>query len=119
LKVSIKKLLYYIINFYYFISGSVCSILVFNVVYNIFNMSPKIFTTFIAILFGIPFIFFYLMAVTFTIFLYPIIQIIIFFINLRKKFILKKHIIIMFFWSIAIAIIYLYLIFIKGFLITV
>ena len=113
--------IYLIINLMYVIPGIFCALTYYNFFYEIYEFPnfPREFGDVIGIIFGIPYLIFYLMAITFTILLHPIIQIIIFCLVWNEKQISKKYIIIIFIFSIGIAFVYLYLIWGKGLFLTV
>jgi hypothetical protein len=105
----------------YIIPGIFCALGYYNFFYRIYeipNFSREL-GNIIGIIYLIPYFIFYFMALTFTILLHPIIQIIIFCLVWRDKQISKICIIIIFIFSTAIAFIYLYLIWGKGLILTV
>jgi hypothetical protein len=119
-KPSINSI-YIILNLLYIIPGIFCALLYFNSFYQIFKFYdlPRILESVIAIIIGIPYLLFYIMSLTFTILIHPLVQIIIFYFDWKKKNIIKKNIIIVFIISLIIAFIYLYLIWGKGLILTV
>jgi len=96
-------------------------LLYINFFYRIFVVPdlPEPLDTIFLIIILIPWLMFYLMALTFTILIHPLIQIIIFYFVRKNNFISKKYIIIVFIISMAIAFVYLYLIWVKGLILTV
>jgi len=118
------NLIYILLNLLYIIPGIFCALFYYNVFYNIFEV-PKVpsfsreIENIIGILFLIPWALFYIMGLTFTILLHPILQIILFCIFIKNKIISKIYIILIFFFSIAIAFTYLYLIWVKDMILTV
>ena len=118
-RILIKQIIN-IFNLCYLISQTICLILVLQNMYKIFNYYdfPKIIQNIVFILFGIPFLMFYIMGLTFIIFVHPIIVSIFCIIKIKNHAIKIKHIVILA-WSIINSIIYLYLLFGQGFLITV
>jgi hypothetical protein len=107
LKKLSKNSIYIILNLLYIIPGIFGAITYFNFSYNIFEFYhlPEPLVNIILI----PWIMFYLMALTFTILIHPLIQIIIFYFVRKNNIISKKYIIIVFIISMAIAFVYLYL----------
>jgi len=93
----------------------------FDFFYDIFKFSylPRPLDSIFGFIILIPWIMFYLMALTFTILIHPLIQIIIFYIVRKNNMISKKYIIIIFIISMAIAFVYLYLIWGKGLILSV
>jgi hypothetical protein len=93
----------------------------YNLLYKIFELPalPRELENIVGLLFLIPWAIFYLMGLTFTILLHPIVQIIIFCLFVKNKIISKIYILITFIFSMTIAFIYLYLIWRKGLYLTV
>jgi hypothetical protein len=108
----------FLLNLPYLIPGTISLFVHYNIFYQVFDMSIDV-PDGVTIVIFIPFIMFYLMTLTFTILLHPIGYLILFFINMKKRFISMKYIVIIFVWSAAIAFIYLYLILGKGYILTV
>ena len=116
-----KNSVYLILNYFYIIPGIFCVLFYFNSFYNIFEFYnlPRILQNIIVIIIQIPYMIFYIMSLTFTILIHPLVQIIIFYFACKKRNISKKNIIIIFFISIIIAFVYLYLIWGKGLILSV
>jgi hypothetical protein len=127
-KISINSI-YIILNLIYIIPGIFCAFLYFTSSYDIFySLYSSIISIIdlsqtLAIIFALiiwkSFWFFYIMSFNFTILIHPIIQIIIYILVWKNKIISKKNIIIVFILSIIIAFIFLYLIWGKGYILTV
>jgi hypothetical protein len=115
------NLIYILLNLLYIIPGVFCALMYYNFFYEIFKLPafPRELENTIGLLFLIPWAIFYIMGLTFTILLHPIAQIIIFCLFIKNKIISKIYIIITFIFSIAIAFVYLYLIWRKGLYLTV
>ena len=111
----------FLICLVYLIPGTICSIGYLNFFYRIYKVPdlPRTLENIIGLIYLIPYFLFYLMGLTFIILLFPIAMIILYGINLKKKFISYKYLVIMFIWSLGIAFIYLYLIWGKGYILTV
>jgi len=112
-----KNSTYIIVNLLYIIPGILSALTYLNnFVYHIYNSHdiPGILGIIFAIIFGIPFLIFYIMGITFTILLHPLVQIIIFYFAWKKKHISRIYIIIAFVFSTAIAFVHLYLIYGKN-----
>jgi hypothetical protein len=108
-------------NLIYLIPGTFSAMMYINLFYKLFNVNlnlPKTFENIIGFIILIPWSIFYLMGLTFTILFHPIIIIIFFIIKLKMGSI-KINYIIIFIWSIIISFIYLYLIWMKGLILTV
>ena len=116
-----KNTIYLILNYFYIIPGIFCALFYINSFYKIFEFYnlPIIFQNIIVIIIHIPYLIFYVMSLTFTILIHPLVQIIIFYYACKKSNISKKNIIIVFFISIVIAFVFLYLIWGKGLILTV
>jgi hypothetical protein len=119
-----KNLIFVVVNLIYLIPGTVCSFFYFNHFYDIWEINitmPHLLGNVIGFVFLIPYALFYLMALTFIILLHPIVILILFIVNLYKKYISINNInfIIVFIWSIIIALVYLILIWGKGLYLTV
>ncbi len=113
----------FLVNFIYLLPATVSCVMYCNSFFQFFeipslNILPNLLENVLRIIFTESFIIFYLMALTFTILLYPLFQILLFCVNIKKNFVQKRYIIIMFIWSSAIAFTYLYLIFAKGYILT-
>ena len=115
------NLIYVLLNLLYIIPGAFCALMYCNFFYRIFKLPafPRELDNIVGILIIIPYSLFYLMGLTFTILLHPIVQIILFCLFLKNKIISKIYIIITFILSMAIAFTYLYLIWWKGLYLTV
>jgi len=122
LKKISKNSIYIILNLLYIIPGTYSALLYFNIFYQIFEVD-NILSGLTDNIFGyiilVPWIIFYFMALRFTILIHPVIQIIIYILVWKNNFISKKYIIIVFIISMAIAFVYLYLIWVKGDFLTV
>jgi len=111
-----KNSTYIILNLLYIIPGTLSALMYLNyafsfyVFYNIPQMLDNIFI--------IPFWIFYVMGITFTILLHPLVQITVFIFTWKNKYISKKYIIIVFILSMAIAFLLLYLIWVKRLIIS-
>jgi hypothetical protein len=124
LKINRRKLIFVVVNLMYLIPGTVCSFFYFNSFYDICKINitmMHLLGNVIGFLFLIPYALFYLMALTFIILLHPIVILILFIFNIYKKYISINNInfIIVFIWSIIIALVYLILIWGKGLYLTV
>jgi hypothetical protein len=109
-----------LLNLIYLISGTLSVAAYINLFYRLFDASlnlPKVTEDIIAFIFLIPWSIFYLMGLTFTILLHPIIIMIIFIRKLKRGNIETNYIII-FIWSMAISITYIYLIWGEGLILT-
>jgi hypothetical protein len=109
------------LNLFYLIPGTFSAIMYINLFFKLFDTSlnlPRTIENIIGFMTLIPWSIFYLMGLTFTILLHPIIIIIIFIIKLKSGSI-KINYIIIFIWSITISFVYLYLIWGKGLILTV
>ena len=96
--------------------------LYFNIFYQIFevdNILSGLTDNILGYIILLPWIIFYFMALRFTILIHPVIQIIIYILVWKNNIISKKYIIIVFIISMAIAFVYLYLIWVKGDFLTV
>jgi hypothetical protein len=139
LKSYSKNSIYIILNLLYIIPGIICALLYINFFYSVFetfNLSgilgrilgnriyevsdlSRILGNIFGIIIILPYSLFYIMGLTFTILLHPLTQIIIFFFAWKFNNVSKLYIIIIFIISIIIAFIYLYLIWGKGYILTV
>jgi len=139
LKKHSKNSIYIIRNLFYIIPGIFCSLMYLNFFYRIYeipNLSgilgrilgnmiyevsdlSRILGNIFGIIFLILWSIFYLMGLTFTILIHPLIQIVRFYFAWKNNDISKINIIIVFILSMIIAFIYLYSIWIKGLLITI
>jgi len=115
-----KNSTYIILNLLYVIPGIITALTYIissnNAFYNIIESIkiPDTLVTIIMIFFWI----FYVMGITFTILLHPLVQIIIFLFTLKNRLISKKYITITFVLSMLIAFVYLYLIWVKRLFVT-
>ena len=134
-----KNSIYIIRNLFYIIPGIFCALMYLDFFYRIFeipNLSgilgrilgnriyevsdlARILGNIFGIIFLIPWSIFYLMGLTFTIIIHPLIQIVRFYFAWKNNDISKVNIIIVFILSMVIAFIYLYSIWIKGLILTV
>jgi len=117
LKKILKNSIYIILNLLYIIPGTYSALLYFNIFYQIFEVDNILFRltdNILGYIILLPWITFYFMALRFTILIHPVIQIIIYILVWKNNFISKKYIIIVFIISMAIAFVYLYLIWVKG-----
>jgi len=107
----------------YLIPGTICALSYYNLFYRIYEYPelnlPRILENITAIIFLLPYFSFYLMGLTLTILLHPIIQIVIFLICFKKKMFSNILIIIIFIYSLIVPFIYIYLIWVKGYILTV
>jgi hypothetical protein len=115
-----KNSIYIILNLLYIIPGIVCALLYLNSFYKIFEFHdlPGSLNNIVILIIGIPYLLFYLMSLKFLILIHPLVQIIILYFTWKNNYISKKYIIIVFFISLIIASIHLYLIWGKGLIIT-
>ena len=112
-----KNSIYIILNLLYIIPGTYSALLYVNIFYHIFevhNILSGLTDNIFGYIILVPWIIFYFMALRFTILIHPVIQIIIYILVWKNNFISKKYIIIVFIISMAIAFVYLYLIWVKG-----
>jgi hypothetical protein len=113
-----KHTFYIILNLIYIIPGICCALMYINFFYGILKVYMPTGTIF-GIILLIPWSIFYLMGLTFTILIHPLIQIILFFLVWKSKSISKVYIIIIFILSMIISLVYLYLLWGKGLILTV
>ena len=115
-----ENIIYLFANMAYLIPGTFCAIGYYNFFYRIFEYPDShLLGNIIGIIFIIPYLLFYIMGLTFTILVHPIIQIILFILTFKEKIFSRILIIYIFIHSIIISIIYLYLIWVKGYILTV
>ena len=106
------------LNMLYLITQTICLLSVYINLFGLFYVLPELIANTIAILFVIPFFIFYIMGQLFVILAHPIYALILCIIKFKNHDIKIKDIII-FLWSTINTAIYLYLIHVQGFLLTV
>jgi hypothetical protein len=113
-----KNSTYIILNLLYIIPGTLSPLSYINNAFYFFDYYKIEIPQMLIIITTIPYLIFYLMGITFTILLHPIVQIIIFLFTRKNKYISKKYIITVFILSMVIAFIHLYLIWVERLIIT-